>query len=611
MGRSAGPDSRSVTGDGYGLKPGIVRTRETLHNLCPAFDTFQLRQTKACADFCLLGGRYRVLDMELLIGLPILALLGLFAGGGGGGADPDPETDPDPDPDPETDPQDELIRGGARNDDFRGGQGEDTIYGAGGNDQIRGGNDNDLLYGGTSNDNIHGQYGDDSLYGGVGNDYLSGGEGDDFVNAGGGNDTVAIGAEAGSDRVLLGTGADLVFGLNSASGHTVSGMGGDDVISLGSGDDVVYGGSGNDLINTGAGADVLIGGAGNDTLVSYAPDSGDTSGSVLNGGFGNDSLQGDANDTLIGGEGADSLIVHADYDLEAGVARVEDYVPTTDQLILSLSDFGPGPDIAIRALDGGTMISAAGRDVCFLAGVAPADIDMEDIRILPVTSLDFMRVGTNGDDLMRGTTGPDGLNGVLGDDTLFGGDGSDILYGGGGEDSLEGDNGNDLLYGAGWLSGGAGADSIFGGGNLYGGSGNDFIRVEGDAVNEVNAGAGDDTVVTWSSAEVTLGVGADHLFADLTGDEPVTVTDFNLAQDQMDILFLTADAVVAPATDPLGGVTLQNVTGGVQVMLGARLLATIEGVNASALRLVGSQVNLEDDPDLEPIIATNIQVRAA
>jgi Ca2+-binding RTX toxin-like protein len=83
----------------------------------------------------------------------------------------------------------------------------------------------------------------------------------------------------------------------------VNGNGGDDTVNGGGGDDVIDGGSGDDTLNGDAGHDMLSGGSGDDTLDGGSGDD------VLSGGSGDDVLSGgDGNDELTGGTGTDQLI---------------------------------------------------------------------------------------------------------------------------------------------------------------------------------------------------------------------------------------------------------------------------------------------------------------
>ena len=87
--------------------------------------------------------------------------------------------------------------------------------------------------------------------------------------------------------------------LGNASDHTLSGLGGADVIYAGDGDDIVDGGIGNDTITAGAGSDAIEAGADNDYIYS--------------------ALSDDANDTINGDTGNDTL----DYSADAGIGGAE------------------------------------------------------------------------------------------------------------------------------------------------------------------------------------------------------------------------------------------------------------------------------------------------
>ncbi|MEW2114936.1 calcium-binding protein [Streptomyces sp. NPDC005474] len=75
----------------------------------------------------------------------------------------------------------DVIRGGAEDENLSGDDGNDTIYGGAGGDHIYGGKGNDVLYGEAGIDQIWGNSGNDKLYGGAGNDILSGGAGTNVV----------------------------------------------------------------------------------------------------------------------------------------------------------------------------------------------------------------------------------------------------------------------------------------------------------------------------------------------------------------------------------------------------------------------------------------------
>jgi Ca2+-binding RTX toxin-like protein len=97
--------------------------------------------------------------------------------------------------------------------------------------------------------------------------------------------------------------------------------------------------------------------------------------------------------------------------------------------------------------------------------------------------------GRGGDDLIKGKKGRDRLSGNAGDDTLEGGKGKDKLRGGPGKDILLGGPGNDRMVG------GGGANQLnMRDGVEQGSPGNDVIDARNGVSDEIDCGAGNDTV---------------------------------------------------------------------------------------------------------------------
>ena len=185
----------------------------------------------------------------------------------------------------------DLLDGGAGNDNLQGRDGDDSLEGGTGDDELRGQADNDWLYGGDGNDRLNGGAGNDWLYGGNGDDRLFGGVGDDALFGDAGNDKLNGGdgedqlqGSDGDDRLEGGAGNDWLHG--GAGNDRLEGGGGDDELRGGSGDDVMEGGSGNDRLHGGDGDDVLNGGASNDWLRGGNGE--DTF--IFSGAFGNDKI---------------------------------------------------------------------------------------------------------------------------------------------------------------------------------------------------------------------------------------------------------------------------------------------------------------------------------
>jgi len=94
----------------------------------------------------------------------------------------------------------DVMIGGAGDDDLHGGNGSDVIAGRGGNDHVDGGNGRDYLFGGAGHDHVDGGRGRDYADGGPGHDIVHGGQGNDVVRGGSGFDWVSGGP--GNDVVL-------------------------------------------------------------------------------------------------------------------------------------------------------------------------------------------------------------------------------------------------------------------------------------------------------------------------------------------------------------------------------------------------------------------------
>ena len=188
---------------------------------------------------------------------------------------------------------------GARGDDGQRGEGDtigtdiESLSGGAGNDMLSGGPGQNSLSGGEGNDKLYGKAGDDYLTGDDGNDYLSGGAGDDGLSA-----------DFGSDTMIGGAGVDSVDYSNRLV-TVVADLDGK------SGDD----GSKNEKDTIGADVEQLYGGWGNDTLTGNAADNriaGGNGADVIRGGAGNDTLTGDQGlrggvDRLYGEAGDDEL----------------------------------------------------------------------------------------------------------------------------------------------------------------------------------------------------------------------------------------------------------------------------------------------------------------
>ena len=296
------------------------------------------------------------------------------------------------------------------------------------------GNGNDLaniLTGNDGKNTLIAFKGDDTLDGGKGNDTLQGGLGNDtyvvdsrfdwiLEGAGEGKDTVQSSvsyrlAEGQEIETLIllpsPSGATTVTGdgnssantitLNGISKSTLSGNGGDDILTGGILNDTLFGGNDNDTLNGNDSGDVLFGGLGDDKL---------------NGGEGQDHLLGGAgNDTMTGGEGQDRYYVE-----DAGDTVIELPGGDSDFVVSYLADYVMHANIEFLELGGGAL-NATGN------------------------TLDNSMVGNGAGNVLNGNLGNDTLVGEGGNDTLHGGSGFDLLTGGLGADDLFGEADADVF----------------------------------------------------------------------------------------------------------------------------------------------------------------------
>jgi Ca2+-binding RTX toxin-like protein len=386
----------------------------------------------------------------------------------------------------------DLMIGGAGNDNLDGHGGDDTLFGGGGND---------TLYAGSGNDNLSGGDGDDTLYAGEGADTLSGGDGDDFLDVDDSDGLVTISGGTGRDEIDFdrtgthdsaftvtfdGDGSG-TFGANTgtASGsfseiEVISGSDNADTIDASAdtagvtvigngGDDFITGGSGADALYAKSGDNTLIGGGGNDSL--YAGEGID----FLDGGLGDDHFDVDDSDgtvTIIGGVGTDTL------DMDAGASQMDGFTLTFD-----------GDDTGTFSANTSTA-SGSFSGIEAVTGTSESDT-IDAYANTTGVSLD----GNGGDDWIWGGFAADTIEGGTGNDQLFGDEGNDIINGGDGDDLIQGQWGNDVL------SGGAGNDTF-----------------------ELSYMAGTDTIDGNSGVDTVSFIGTDSIDVLATGDSAATYT---------------------------------------------------------------------------------------
>jgi Ca2+-binding RTX toxin-like protein len=350
---------------------------------------------------------------------------------------------------------------------------------------------------------------------------------------------------AGTDTLIGGVLADLLLGGSGADT-----LRGDD------GADYLAGGDGDDLLDGGAGSDQLYGGAGMDTYVFGAGDRiVDADGRIMDGAIelkgGNKAAPGlwigDSDGAkyiyslVANGAGGNDLVIRS-YSTQASVT-VRGW--QAGQMGIELSDTPYSTPVGNgRQLtgDGHKMTNSGGTDYIFVDGNYAFDFALPGAQ--------DMIFATALNDTVDGGGGNDALSGHDGDDLIDGGSGDDVLMGGLGSDTLNGGDGNDFLYGSGqgamsrpdrtdYIAPVAQGAEIARGFNwvIYKDGTGVIITdglypatLQGDALNVLNGGAGDDNITAGSGADVAhgdadndsiLGLGGDDLLFGDDGDDVI------------------------------------------------------------------------------------------
>ena len=334
----------------------------------------------------------------------------------------------------------------------------------------------ETMKGTSSGDTISGKLGNDTLYGLSGNDNLFGNEGNDTLVGGGGKDTLMGGAGADRFQYLRfvdssGQNVDLIKDFNAAQGDKV------DLRALGVASlESAYRPSFNSLqavFKYDATADVTtlsyyegsstpvfqvtfagpvtyskaafpgisapINGTGGDDDLSAG-----SSGSIVNGGNGNDFIFGDFNgavDYLYGDAGGDSMFADGHDHVFGGTGSDVIIVDTTGERTGEING-GDGSDLLILELDveGGVLNAASGELVDAGSNMLFTFSGIESFQTGGITTF----IGSERAEQV--TAGADGGFTQL-DVTVFGNGGADLIFSGEGNDTLEGGAGDDTIDG--------------------------------------------------------------------------------------------------------------------------------------------------------------------
>ena len=350
---------------------------------------------------------------------------------------------------------------------------------------------------------------------------IDGGGGSDLVDGSGGNDSIK-GGDASFWDPWTGN-HDILMG--GSGDDTIDGGGGHDLILGGSGNDSLIGGEGHDLIRGGTGNDTVEGGEGNDFLL------GDGGDDAIDGGAGDDLIfGGEGNDEILGGEGDDTLFGGVGNDSLTGGDGADTFVIFAEGGTTTITDFDVGNDtIDLGELDANITLDLLLAEITDLP-------DSDNSGTADGVTIDLTDFG-GGTLILTGVTKADLMDGTALNAALF--DFDDVRFGDADEDDLDDS-----------LDGGLGDDTLIGGeGNdtLTGGDGGDTFKF--------GAGHGDDTITDFDVANDVIDLGG--LTAHLTPELLLAnITDLPDSDNSG-----TADGVTIDLTDFGGGtLTLEGVT---------------------------------------------------
>ena len=304
-----------------------------------------------------------------------------------------------------------VLRGGGGDDLLAGGPGDDILDGGVGDDQITGGSGTDevtysdrtlgvlVTLDGIADDGEDNEFDDiapdvEDVTGGAGNDVLVGGNGPNVLTGGGGDDL--LDGLLGADVLDGGPGLDLAdYSARTASVVVdLDGVADDgesaenDTLLV----EDVAGGSGDDSLTGDGGENVLSGGGGNDSIAGLAGDD------LLVGNAGSDTLAGgDGDDALVGGAGADTFTGGAGDDFVDYSGRVAPLRIDLDGAVGDDGEFGEGDTL--------------GADVEVVEGGSGSDVI----------------AGNAAENLLIGGGGADTIDGLGGIDLVVGDDGTDTI----------------------------------------------------------------------------------------------------------------------------------------------------------------------------------------
>ena len=477
-----------------------------------------------------------------------------------------------------------------------GGGGADTITTGSGNDFIDASNSTGsqraYLSGNAGNDTLIGGAGPDSLLGGAGDDSLVGNARSDTINGGDGFDTVGYSDYTQSVQATATDSKTFALGVDGGALNerlinieALIGGSGNDRFDMTDVTDApvklsLVGNGGNDTFKSGAGADTLSGGTGNDLYyVNNDTDNvieGDTSAN------GNDTVYASGSVFNLNTNGANvEQLYHRNYDNSYATSAFTGTGNTLDNLIAG----GTGNDQLYGGGGNDTFLWTGGNDTIDGEGVAGHTNTGTNDQV------DFSRVGTNSDsaDLrdanrIEATENSDGnwLVRILNEagalfssvslsniENIIGKSGKDVfkLSEGTRGITIGGNGGDDLLsYQA--LGSGTNVSIKLNGANagsaVLNGTSNRTDRFNG--IENIIAGAGDDTLVGDNNANVFIGREGNDL---LDGGVGIDTADYSYITAGTNGITVQLNGVTAAAVSGVNGdqdtlANIENIIGTVR-----------------------------------------------
>jgi Ca2+-binding RTX toxin-like protein len=420
---------------------------------------------------------------------------------------------------------------------------------------------------------------------------------------------VATGAAATAVNLV-----DELGGLSSLRSITLTGTADNETITTAGGDDVIDAGIGNDTVNSGGGndqiSDITSGAVGENPTTNISADDG------------NDSVSIGANvysaGAIDGGNGIDTLRAGNNILTGLTLSNLEILEAFTGHVTARAAQFEVFDTIRVSAADPTSLVTLR------LAATGAASVlDLVEELTTGGGQRGANLTGTTDNETITTGGGNDTIDGAGGDDTIDGGAGNDTLRGGAGNNTVSyasataavtvnllrataqntlgagidtlsgfanfiGSDFDDAVTGddaTNMISGGSGRDTLDGGaGNdtLNGGADADTLIDSFGTATVIDAGAGDDLIVTLSTAfasgSIEGNTGTDvlrALFATLSG----------LTLSGIEILETTGGLVTATANQFESFDTIRAAAGaGLTGRVGLRLVAT--GAAATTVNLV-------------------------